>query len=132
MRYVGKDIQDINFESWLKHKPPVLQPIGLKWFSAIKNCGADVLDIFHDGYPIGCVDHAPFAYVNIFPAHVNVGFFYGAHLPDPNRLLEGQGKRMRHIKVRAGSAIDEEAIQGLIDSAYADIKLRLKMESESG
>lgn len=132
MRYIGKDIQDINLESWLKQKPTLLQPIGLKWISAIKNCGADVLDIFHDGYPIGCVDHAPFAYVNIFSAHVNVGFFYGAQLPDPNKLLEGQGKRMRHIKVRAGSAINEGAIQDLIDSAYADIKLRLKMESESG
>ena len=39
-----------------------------------------------------------FAYVNVFRDHVNVGFFHGAFLSDPAGLLEGTGKRMRHVK----------------------------------
>jgi hypothetical protein len=41
--------------------------------------------------------HASFDYVNVFKAHVNVGFFQGTALPDPAKLLEGTGKRIRHV-----------------------------------
>ena len=41
----------------------------------------------------------PFGYVNVFTSHVNVGFFQGASLPDPARLLQGNGKFMRHVKL---------------------------------
>lgn len=39
----------------------------------------------------------------IMPAtnHVNLGFNYGAELPDPKNLLEGTGKLFRHFKVRS-------------------------------
>lgn len=125
LKYIGKDLQDIDFTDWLEQKPEVLRPIALKWFMAIKNSGSEVEDIFHDGYPIGCVDHAPFAYVNVFTAHVNFGFFYGADLPDETGLLEGTGKRMRHIKIRPDSAYDDKEILALLELAYADILQRL-------
>ncbi len=128
LRYYGNDLEDIDFDPWLEEKPEVLHPIIVKWFSLVKNCGPDVQDIFHDGYPIVCVDDAPFAYVNAFTAHVNLGFFYGAELPDPMNLMEGTGKRMRHIKLRPGAQNDEEAIRLLIELAYADIKERLISE----
>jgi hypothetical protein len=79
----------------------------------------------HDGCPSACVGDAPFGYVNAFKDHVNVGFFYGALLEDPARLLEGSGKRMRHVKLRPGRGIDAAALRDLIDVAYADIKARL-------
>ena len=126
LRYIGKDIQNIQFEDWLSHKPEALRPVAAKWFSSIKNCGEDVQDIFHDGYPIGCVDHAPFAYVNIFKTHVNVGFFYGAFLDDPHYLLQGNGKRMRHIKLKPEEKYNDHAILTLIRSSYLDLKDRLQ------
>ena len=61
---------------------------------------------------------AAFGYVNAFTAHVNVGFFLGAHLADPAGLLEGTGKNMRHVKLRPGSEIDRQALAGLIQAAY--------------
>ncbi len=128
LRYTGKDIEEMDFDPWLEQKPAALRPIALKWFTVIKNCGQDVEDIFHDGYPIGCVESAPFAYINAFTSHVNLGFFYGADLPDESGLLEGTGKRMRHIKLRPGGSYDEAAILSLIHLAYVDIKERLLME----
>ena len=70
----------------------------------------------------------PFGYVNVFRAHVNVGFFLGAELADPTSLLEGSGKRMRHVKVTPGADLDVAALSALIDAAYADITSRLKAE----
>jgi len=80
----------------------------------------------HDGCPTACVGDAAFGYVNAFTSHVNVGFFFGALLNDPGGLLEGTGKRGRHVKLRPGQAVDAAALAGLIETAYADIKARLR------
>jgi hypothetical protein len=75
---------------------------------------------------VACVGDAPFGYVNAFKAHANVGFFHGAMLADPTGLLEGAGKRMRHVKLRFGEALDEDALSCLIADAYRDIRQRLR------
>jgi hypothetical protein len=46
-------------------------------------------------------------------------------LADPAGLLEGSGKRMRHVKLRPGKKLDEAALGNLIAAAYADIRRRL-------
>src|SRR5262245_18745651 len=88
-------------------------------------CGADVRELMHDGCPVACVDNAPFGYVNVFTAHVNVGFFHGAALSDPAGLLEGTGKTMRHVKLRPGLAVDTTSLEALVGAAYVDIGVRL-------
>lgn len=125
LRFSDKDIQPITFEKWLAQKPEALRPLAAKWFEVIKNIGPEVQAIFHDNYPIGCFDDAPFAYVNVYTAHVNVGFFYGAYLPDPFGLLEGTGKHMRHVKLRPDNPDHKKALTTLISAAYKDIVSRL-------
>ncbi len=80
----------------------------------------------HDGHPTACVADSAFAYVNAFNAHVNVGFFRGADLHDPNLLLEGTGKFMRHVKLRPDRGVDAAALRRLIDTAYTDMKACLR------
>ncbi len=91
-------------------------------------CGDDFRELLHDGHPTACVADAAFAYVNAFTAHVNVGFFRGAELADPAGLLEGTGKYMRHVKLRPERNVDATALVKLIETAYADMKGRLKAE----
>ena len=91
----------------------------------MRQCGADVRELLHDGCATVCVEDVPFAYVGVYTAHVNVGFFHGATLPDPAGLLQGFGKCMRHVKVRPGLAFDEPALEALIVAAYRDIVARL-------
>jgi hypothetical protein len=97
----------------------------------MQECGDDVLELMHDGCPVACVEDAPFGYVNSFKSHVNVGFFNGASLDDPAGLLQGSGKRMRHVKLTLYEEIDAKALGDLIDAAYADIKARLAAERSS-
>jgi len=92
------------------------------WFEVMRKCGDEVRELLHDGYPVVCLGDAPFGYVNVFTAHVNVGFFHGAALPDPARLLQGTGKFMRHVKLRPGTATNAAALSRLIDTAYSDNK----------
>jgi len=112
-------------ETWLTDGPIELRSIAKKWFEQMRRCGADVRELMHDGCPVACAEDAPFGYVNSFKSHVNVGFFYGAALKDPGGLLEGTGKRMRHVKLKPGAELNAAALCDLIDDAYLDIKLRL-------
>jgi hypothetical protein len=92
----------------------------------MRKCGDEVRELLHDGCPTACLGDAPFGYVNVFGPHVNVGFFHGASLPDPARLLQGSGKSMRHVKLKPGEAANAVALSTLIDTAYSDIKARVE------
>jgi hypothetical protein len=92
----------------------------------MRKCGDGVRELLHDGHPVACLGDVPFGYVNVFTSHVNVGFFQGASLPDPARLLQGAGKFMRHVKLRPGATTNAAALGRLIDRAYWDIKARVE------
>ena len=119
---------DPDVAKWMKDHSDELGAIANRWFDVIRDCGNDVNEIMHDGYPTACVKEAAFAYVGAFKAHVNVGFFRGAELADPHALMQGTGKYMRHVKLRPDKQIDEAALTSLIRSAYADMQQRLQQQ----
>jgi hypothetical protein len=128
LRFSGAVERDPAIDVWLGEQAPELGVIARTWFARMRESGRDVHELMHDGLATACVGDAPFGYVGVFRAHVNVGFFHGAELPDSMRLLEGNGRRMRHVKVRPGNEPDAAALRALIDAAYADIKSRLQAE----
>lgn len=99
-----------------------LGTIAQRWFAVMRGCGEDVRELLHDGHPTACVGDAAFGYVNAFKAHVNVGFFRGAEIADPEGLLEGTGKFMRHVKLRPEGHVDAAALMKLIEAAYTRVK----------
>jgi hypothetical protein len=113
-------------DAWLKAHKGELGAIAREWFEVMRGCGDEVRELLHDGCPVACLGDAPFGYVNVFTSHVNVGFFQGAALRDPAHLLQGDGKRMRHVKLKPGTATDSAAIRTLIETAYSDIKARVE------
>lgn len=129
MRFPGAIRRAPEIEAWMTEHPDELGAIAKHWFDVMRDCGDDVREVLHDGHPTACVADAAFAYVNAFTAHVNVGFFRGAELPDPDGLLEGTGRFMRHVKLRPGEEADATALLKLIRTAYTDMKGRLEEES---
>jgi hypothetical protein len=126
LRFPSGEIRDPTIDAWLNAPADKLGDLVRPWFAKMRACGNDVRELMHDGCPTVCVQDAPFAYVNIFRAHANVGFFYGAELPDPAGLLEGSGKRMRHVKLKPGHTGDPKALADLIDAAYLHIRALLR------
>ena len=122
MRFPSANKRDPAVEAALRAHADELGAIARRWFEVMRACGGDVRELLHDGHPTACVNDAAFCYVNAFTAHVNVGFFGGAELADPDRLLEGTGKFMRHVKLRPGQPVDDAALKSLILAAYADMK----------
>src|SRR5438067_191507 len=127
LRFSGAVERDRAIDVWLNEQSEELGSISHEWFARMRECGDDVRELMHDGCPVACVQDAPFGYVNVFKAHVNVGFFNGAVLQDPAGLLEGSGKRMRHVKLKPGSEVDSLALSVLVADAYQDIKARLEV-----
>lgn len=125
LRFTGAVRRDPRIEAWFRDATGPLRLMARPWFVRMRGCGADVRELLHDGCPVACVGDAPFGYVNAFKAHASVGFFQGALLADPAGLLEGTGKRMRHVKLRPGREVDEATLDELIAAAYADIRRRL-------
>ena len=117
--------RDPAIEAWMHDHTDELGAIAQHWFGVLRNCGDDVRELLHDGQPTACVADAAFAYVDAFRAHVDVGFFRGAEIADPGRLLEGTGKFMRHVKLGPGRDVDAAALMKLIATAYADMKRRI-------
>jgi hypothetical protein len=125
LRFSGAARRDPRIEAWFSDFADPFRLITRTWFERMRGCGDDVRELWHDGCPVACVGDAPFGYVNAFKAHASLGFFYGAMLADPAGLLEGAGKRMRHVKLRPGKKLDVEALNDLIAAAYHDIRRRL-------
>jgi hypothetical protein len=128
MRFPDSAGHDPAIERWMKRHSGALGELARQWFEVMRKCGHDVRELLHDGHPTACVGDAAFAYVNVFQAHVNVGFFRGAAIADPKSLLEGTGKFMRHVKLRPENGFDATALATLIDSAYLDMKERVRAE----
>jgi len=124
-RLSGAVKRDPAIDSWLRTQRDELRPLAETWFDRMRQCGADVLELMHDGCPVACVEDAPYGYVNAFKDHVNVGFFHGAALDDPAGLLVGTGKQMRHVKLWPSRELDLASLGALVEAAYSDIRKRL-------
>ncbi len=126
LRFDGAVERDPAIDAWMEEHRGELGDIARQWFEVMRQCGDEVRELLHDGCPVACLGDAPFGYVNVFRAHVNVGFFHGASLPDPAGLLEGTGRFGRHVKLRPGTSTDGAALRELIERAYSDIKARVE------
>ena len=125
LRFPAAVKRDPAIDAWMSGQRGDLRSFAQPWFSRMRRCGRDVRELMHDGCPTACVGDAAFGYVGVFTNHVNVGFFFGALLKDPAGLLEGTGKRGRHVKLRPGCAVNAIALANLVAAAYIDIKERL-------
>lgn len=63
--------------------------------------------------------HGNVAYLSARPDYVTLGVCHGAHLDDPDRILEGTGKDMRHVKIRHADDLERPTVARLLATARA-------------
>lgn len=64
-------------------------------------------------------DEGIVCYIAPLRRHVDLGFYNGVRLKDPEKLLEGHGKKLRHIKIWKENDIREKDFQNLVREAFA-------------
>lgn len=112
----------ISVQEWLANLAPDIRAI-TKQLRAVarKNMPKAHEFIYHDaiGYS---VNDSPFDRIcYIAPqkrGYVNFGFFFGAGLPDPEKLLIGEGQRLRHVKIWSVQEAKNPALAKLIAATW--------------
>lgn len=57
-------------------------------------------------------------HIAVYAGHVNIGFNHGAELDNKKCLLEGTGKRVRHITIKTPADLENPAVRGYLRAAY--------------
>jgi hypothetical protein len=114
-----------DFARFLANYSLDVQAITQELRTLVKNAmsqGQEVLyaDRDHIGYSFTGRYSDRVIYICPMKDYVRLGFMWGGPLPDPGRLLVGEGKRLRHIKVRSASELKNAALKQLIDAAWDD------------
>lgn len=106
-----------NFDAYLKDQSPKNQTIIRALRRFVKDVEPKLSEAVKWGNGCWVDTKGPVAYVYSAKGYVQFGFFNGAALKDPNGLLEGNGKYVRHTKVRDTSEIDKSAFAALLKQA---------------
>jgi hypothetical protein len=131
IRYAGARRRDAAIDAHVRSRTGAIAEI-LSRLVAIARAAEPAHDeILHRGAPSFCIDGEPYCYLVDYPRHVNVGFCHGAALPDPDGLLEGRGRWMRHVKVKPGRPLPSAAIARLVAASARRVRA-LRSEHPEG
>ena len=116
------------FEDVIQGSNPEVQSIARRLRELIIEIYPDVVEVPWPkqrivGYGVGpkkMSEH--FCYIGALSTRVNLGFFYGAGLSDPESLMEGTGKRLRHVKVLSLEQAEQSSIRDLLQLSIEERK----------
>ena len=109
------------FDEILADSSPLVRRLAARTRALILDVMPDVVEVPWTrqkvvGYGVGprkMSEH--FCYIAFHKNHVNLGFNYGSELPDPAGLLQGQGKLLRHVKIRSPEDLSNPALRRLLE-----------------
>ncbi len=116
----------MNFDELVQESNPDLGPICVALRELVSELHSEFLEIIWPNQKIASYGVGPkkmsehYVYIAPQAKHVNLGFYHGASIADPDSLLEGTGKKLRHIKVRNVDAVDKAAVRSLIQAAIEE------------
>lgn len=119
------------FEELVAMTPEELKPIIIKLRELVLAVDPNSTEVIRLGDRAATFGVGPkkmsegYVYVMPHKKWINLGFYKGALLPDPASLMEGTGKKLRHIKMRALDEISNPAIRTLVEQAYKERKKAL-------
>ena len=111
-----------SIDAYIDGQSAAVQPIIRRLRELVKATLPDLTEHLDGGhgvirYGTGMGMNEWVCYVSGHKAHANLGFARGAGLPDPDGLIEGTGKNLRHVKVRSVDAVDHPGLKRLLEAA---------------
>jgi hypothetical protein len=118
-------------EAFFAGYPPDVQAISRTLRAMVQDCMPQAHEILfashnHIGYGWSESMRDRIVYICPLKDYVRLGFMYGTHLADPDQMLVGEGKRLRHVKVRSVQEAGHAALEQLVEAAWADALTHMK------
>ena len=119
------------FDELMDVAEPRMRPIARRLREIVVEVDPDTVEVVRLGdraatYGVGPKKMSEgYAYILPHKNWVNLGFYMGAILPDPAGLMEGTGKKLRHVKVRSVEDAGRPEIRVLVEEALAERKQAL-------
>lgn len=110
-------------EEYIKRISGPQKEVAIRLREIIKKAAPEAAESVKWAQPV-YEENGPFAFIRAGKFHVTFGFWRGAQLKDPKRLLDGEGDRMRHLKLTDADAIPEAAVTAFVKQA---VKLNQEM-----
>ena len=113
------------FDELLEGVQPDLAAIARRLRAIIREVDANAVETVRLGDNAATYGVGPkkmtdgYAYIMPMRGYINLGFYQGALLADPGRLLEGTGKGLRHVKIRSLAQANRRSVQALVVEAVA-------------
>lgn len=105
---------------------PAMRPIAERLREIVVDVDPDTVEVVRLGdraatYGVGPKKMSEgYAYILPYKNWVNLGFYKGAELPDPAGVMEGTGKKLRHVKVRSADDAGRPEFRALIEEALVE------------
>lgn len=127
-------MQDL-IEAFFAGYPPEVQAICRILRSMVQNAMPQANELLfakqnHTAYSFSMSRNDTISYICPLKDYVRLGFMYGTHLSDPYHLLIGEGKRLRHVKVRTIEEARSPALRELVEAAWADALTHMKKKEK--
>ena len=126
------------FDQVVESANPKIRNVAVKLREVISDLLPDAYEVAWPkqsivGYGVGPKKQTEhFCYLGLFKNHVNLGFNHGAELSDPDGMLEGSGKKFRHIKIASVEEASETGVKDLIEESIRDRRELLKSGGKDG
>ena len=122
-------------EAFFANYPPEMQSISRILRSMVQNTMPEANELLfakqnHIAYSFSTSRNDTISYICPMQDYVRLGFMYGTHLPDPHHLLIGEGKRLRHVKVRTIEETHNPALKQLVEDSWADALTHMKKKEK--
>jgi hypothetical protein len=112
----GRTTREQSVEGYVAALDEELAEAARRLRQLIASAAPSATESFKWGQPV-YEESGPFCYFKATGEHLTLGFWRGAELDDPDGRLEGDGDRMKHIKIRSADDIEEDAVADWVRQA---------------
>lgn len=122
------------YDQFLARYSPEVQAISRKLRTLVKRALPGAREVLvdrhnHIGYNYTPAPRDRIVYICPMSDYVRLGFMYGTHLDDPEQLLVGAGKRLRHVKIRSLKEAANPALRPLVEAAWSEAAARVPRQA---
>ena len=119
------------FDDIVEMTPEPLRPVTIRLKELLLSADPDACIVVRLGDRAATFGIGPkkmsegYCYILPYAGWVNLGFYRGVDISDPDKLLEGTGAKMRHIKVRSIEECNNPSLVSMIRKAIEERKAAL-------